>query len=328
MLSRTKRRAQHALPLLFGASTLAALSSCGRPEAAPNEPGRLGAPPAADVPELEIRASGIDRFTICPPPGDLGQHWIPPVPPWTPTERRADAGAIHVDVADPPKAGGAPRSGPAGSIADEEFIARTKDRTLTEIAVDQTHRAFRSCYRQGLVRHPTQDGRVAIVLRIGPDGRVAKVESFAACELATESISCMYGVAERLRFPPPSGGSDTIMIPAVFTSRDGVRRTVPTPNDAYTAGAYVTIETARSGLHGCEDSARREGRAVTATGTFTMDVAPDGHVVKAHVDPWTGEQTLLMCAARVLEGLRFAAPEGGRATVIARLNFNPRQGTR
>lgn len=281
--------------------------ACGGSKEAPtNDPSRVDIP-AADVPELEIRSHGIDRFTTCPPPGDLGQHWIPPLPPWTPPAITADAGA---------------------PIVDQDFIARTADRTLTEIAVEATHREFRSCYRRGLVHHPTQDGRVAIVLRIGADGRVAKVESYAACELAPESIQCMFGVAQKLRFPPPAGGSETVTIPATFTSRDGVRRTVPTANDAYTAGAYVTLDTARPKLHECEEAAHRDGRAREGTGTFAMDIAADGKVTRAHVDPWTGDQALLLCAARALETLRFAPPDGGKGTVIARLNFNPRQGAR
>jgi hypothetical protein len=281
------------------------LSSCGANHRPADDASRI--PPAADIPELEIRATGVDRFTVCPPPGDLGQHWIPPLPSWTPPASTADAGPAAID---------------------QDFITRTADRTPTELAVEATHRDFRSCYRQGLVRYPTQDGRVAIVLRIGPNGRVAKVESYAACELAPESIACMYGVARRLRFPPPPGGSDTVTIPATFTSRDGVRRTVPTHNDAYTAGAYVSLEAARPALHECEDAARREGRPREATGTFTMDINADGRVAKAHIDPWTGDQTLLLCAAGALEALKFEAPEGGKGTVIARLNFNPRQAGR
>ena len=306
----SRRAARLARGLLVGRSFAVALaaSSCGSKDPAPvNDPSRID-PPSADVPELEIRSNGIDRFTTCPPPGDLGQHWIPPLPAWTPPPPSADAGAP--------------------TAVDEDFIARTADRTPTELAVEATHRDFRSCYRQGLVRHPTQDGRVAIVVRIGPHGRVDKVESYGACELASESISCMYGVAKRLRFPPPPGGSDTVTIPATFTSRDGVRRTVPTANDSYTAAAYVTLETARPALHACEETARKEGRPVQATGTFTLDIAPDGRVTKAHVDPWTGDQALLLCAARSLETLRFTPPAGGKGTVIARLNFNPRQGSR
>jgi hypothetical protein len=294
-------------PLVLVAVLAVTAASCGSKDGATVVDVRSGEAPAADLPELELRSNGVDRFTVCPPPGDLGQHWIPPLPPWTAPHVAADAGPI---------------------VVDQDFVARTKDQTLNEIAIEATHREFRGCYRQGLVHHPTQDGRVAIVLRIGEDGRVAKVESYAACELAPESINCMYGVAQRLRFPPPQPGGETVTIPAVFTSRDGVRRTVPTDNDAYTAGAYVVLDTARPALHTCDQQARRDGRAVQATGTFTMAVAADGRVTKAHVDPWSGDRSLLDCAAHALETLHFAQPVGGRATVIARLNFNPRQGSR
>jgi hypothetical protein len=290
--------------IVAGAVLVASCASKDGPPA--NEPSRTDTP-AADVPELEIRSNGVDRFVICPPPGELGQHWIPPLPAWTPPSS-FDAG--------PPLP------------IDQDFIARTADRTPTELAALATLRDFRSCYRQGLVRYPTQDGRVAIVLRIASNGRVAKVESYGACELAPESIACMHGIAQRLRFPPPPSGSDTVTIPATFTSRDGVRRTVPTVNDAYTAGAYVTLEAARPALHACEENARRRGGLVQSKGTYTMAIASDGRVTKAHVDPWTGDQSLLLCAARALEALRFAAPAGGTATVVARLNFNPSQGVR
>jgi hypothetical protein len=138
----------------------------------------------------------------------------------------------------------------------------------------------------------------------------------------------MYGVAQRLRFPPPATGQETVILPAVFTSRDGVRRTTPTVNDSYTAGAYVTLDSARAALHACDEQARKDGRPVQATGTFALAIAADGHVTSAHVDPWAGDRTLLACAAHALEALRFAAPQEGKATVVTRLNFNPRQGTR
>lgn len=284
------------------------LTSCGGDSSGmvPIDPSK-GRTPIAEVAELEIRALGVDRFTVCPPTGDLGQPWFPPPPPWSP----------------PPAAAPAP-----AEAVDESFIARTKDRTPTEMAVEATHREFRACYRRGLVHDPAQDGRVAIVLRVGPDGHVARVEEYAACEIGTEAIGCMKAAAARLRFPPPPGGSDTVIIPAVFTSRDGVRRSSTSVNDSYTANAYIVMESARPGFHACEQQARRDLRPLQATGTFTLTLGADGQVKKAHVDPWSGEQTILACAARELEKLRFTAPPNGNAFVIARLNFNPRQGSR
>jgi hypothetical protein len=290
------------------AALAALLASCGSdtPGMVPIDPSK-GRTPVAEVSELEIRALGVDRFAICPPTGELGQPWFPQPAAWT---------------APPVADGGAPEP------IDQDFITRTNDRTPTEQAVEATHREFRACYRRGLVHDPAQDGRVAIVLRIGADGKVSRVEEYAACEISTESIGCMKAAAARLRFPPPSGGSDTVLIPAVFTSRDGVRRSSSSVNDAYTARAYLTIEAARPGLHACEQQARHDLRPVQATGTFTMTLGPDGQVTKAHVDPWTGEQSILACAAHELEKLRFNPPPNGSGFVIARLNFNPRQGSR
>jgi hypothetical protein len=228
--------------------------------------------------------------------------------PWTPPPAPAgDAGTFYVD---------------------QDVVARTAGRSPSELAAEATHRDFRSCYRRTLTHGASPVGRVAIVVRVGPDGKVAKVEEYAACEIDPEAIACMKGVAARLRFPPPASGSDTITIPATFTSREGLRRTSATANDAYTASAYLTLEAARPALHECDVQARSAGRPSHATGTFTMNVAADGRVTRTHVDPYTGERTLLECAVRALDQLAFAPPPGGQGVVIARLNFNPRQGAR
>ncbi len=302
--------------LLAGALALGLVASCGGKEETgmvPFDPSKRQTP-VAEVAELEIRALGIDRFTVCPPPGDLGQPWFPQPPAWKGAAAEA-AVVAPVDAGTP-------------EPIDQDFIMRTKNYTPTEQAIEATHREFRACYRHGLVRDPAQDGRVAIVLRIGSDGKVARVEEYAACEISTESIACMKSAAARLRFPPPAAGSDTVLIPAVFTSRDGVRRTSGTTNDSYTARAYLTMEAARPGLHACEEQARRDLRPMQAAGTFTLSLGANGQVSSAHVDPWTGEQSTLACAARELEKLRFAPPPSGKGSVIARLNFNPRQGGR
>ena len=302
--------------LLAGALALGLVASCGGKEETgmvPFDPSKRQTP-VAEVAELEIRALGVDRFTVCPPPGDLGQPWFPQPPAWKGAAAEAAVVApVHAGTPEP---------------IDQDFITRTKNYTPTEQAIEATHREFRACYRHGLVRDPAQDGRVAIVLRIGSDGKVARVEEYAACEISTESIACMKSAAARLRFPPPAAGSDTVLIPAVFTSRDGVRRTSGTTNDSYTARAYLTMEAARPGLHACEEQARRDLRPMQAAGTFTLSLGANGQVSSAHVDPWTGEQSTLACAARELEKLRFAPPPSGKGSVIARLNFNPRQGGR
>lgn len=261
---------------------------------------------SVEVSELDISEDEIDRFINCPPPGELGQDWIPPLPPWTPpsTSEASDPGPL------PPE------------------LATMHGTTPTERAIADTRESFRTCYNHGLIYDPTQDGHVAIVLRVGSNGRVASVESWGACEIAHQSIECMRSAAKKLRFRPPESGSDTVTIPAVFTSSDAVRRTTPRPADVYAASAYVAIEKLRPELHACEKSARQGGGTIMASATLNIQVDAQGRVQHSNVDPWSGNKDLLACAARVLGTLSLPAPPGGKANVIVRVAFNPRAGTK
>ncbi len=256
-----------------------------------------------EIAELEIGA--VDRFTSCPPPGELGQGWIPPLSPWSPPV--STAAAIAAPAAAPQPSDG---------------------RSPTEKAIHDTYSDFRSCYHRGLVHDPTQDGHAAIVLRVGPDGRVAEVDAYGACDLSSEVVACMKRSAERLRFDPPEAGALTVTIPAVFTSRGGHGHPRPTTNDAYTAAAYVILEGARPALHACEKGARKSGAQVEASATLALELDAKGLVVHTRLEPWSGNQELLACAANAVGALVFPAPPGHKGTVLARLIFNPRTGTK
>jgi hypothetical protein len=262
---------------------------------------------SVEVAELEISGSGIDRFASCPPPGELGQDWLPPIPPWHAPATIAEDG----DAGSPPPL--------------DEAVARGT--TPTERAIADTHDSFRSCWHKSLIFDPTQDGHVAIVLRVAGDGRVAKVESWGACGISREAIQCMEDSAKKLRFLPSEGGGDPVIIPAVFAS-SGASSTNPLPSDVYAAAAYVMVEGLRPAFHSCEESARRSGRAVVASATFTLEVDGRGKVMHSQIDPWSGSKEILVCAASVFEGGVFPRPAGGHATVQVRLAFNPRAGSK
>jgi hypothetical protein len=261
---------------------------------------------SVEIAPLEISASGADRFISCPPPGELGQRWIPTIPSWSPPPEREAPRPPNADEPQPE----APES-----VASQ-----------TERAIQMTHKEFRRCYTQGLLNDPTQEGHVALVLRVGPDGRVARVDHYGACELATQSILCMREVAKELRFGPPEAGASTIVVPAVF-SRGANTRSAPLPNDAYTAEVYLSLEAARGPLHACEASARKQGRLVSANATFALDLDQNGKIIHAHLDPWSGDQDLLTCAAQAMDQVTFPPPPAGKGHVLARLAFNPRVGT-
>jgi hypothetical protein len=266
---------------------------------------------SVEVGELEIDVSGVDRFTTCPPPGELGQAWIPKIPPWTAPSPAASA--PHEDT---------PGLGPA-SGGSPDVPAASTEALPGEHAFALTHEPFRRCYARGLTLDPTQDGHVAIVLRVGGDGRIARVESYGACEIARQTIVCMQDAAKQIRLSPPEAGSDTIVVPAVFAQTGQARRTSPSVNEAYTTGAFVTVESLRPAFHACEESARRQGQSPRAAATFTLELDAGGRVLHAHVDPWSGNQQLLACAATSLERLVFAAPPGRGGSVRARVSFNP-----
>ena len=278
--------------------------ACGAPDVHPVDPEAVPKT-NVEVAELEINGSGIDRFASCPPPGELGQDWLPPIPPWHAPPAPAGEAAAPPPPDDPTMHGSTP----------------------TERAIADTHDGFRACWHHSLIHDPTQDGHVAVVLRIGPDGRVAKVESYGACSLSSEAIQCMKDSTRKLRFLPPEGGSDTVIIPAVFAS-SGASSTNPLPSDVYAAAAFVAVEGLRPSLHACEQSARASGRSVVASGTFSLDVDSHGKVVHSNIDPWSGGKDLLVCAAAAFEGGTFPRPGGGHGTIQVRLAFNPRMGTK
>jgi hypothetical protein len=248
---------------------------------------------SVELGELEINADKIDRFTTCPPVGALGEPWIPAI--------KEDDGSNAVAWREP---------------------------GVTDHAIQETLVPFRSCYRRGLIHDASQSGHVAVVVRVNADGKVADVDTYAACELSHEVLSCMEDEARNLKFDPPKGGHDSVVIPASYEPRGGRTLGNATDRSAYTARAYLFLENARPALHTCEQIEQQNGRLLDATGTYRLEIDARGHVTKESIDPWTGNQALLACAARALEGNVMPIPPTGRAVAFVRLIFDPRRGSR
>jgi hypothetical protein len=278
-----------AAPLLLGLIAGSTVSCGGGPASSADS----ASVTSVELGEFEINADKIDRFTACPPVGALGEPWIPSI--------REDDGSNSVAWREP---------------------------GVTDKAIQETLVPFRSCYRRGLIHDPTQSGHVAIVVRVNAEGKVADVDTYAACELSREVLSCMEDEARSLKFDPPKGGRDSVVIPASFEPRGGRTLGTATDRSAYAARAYLFLENARPALHTCEEVETQNGRPLDATGTFRLEIDGRGHVTKEGVDPWTGNQTLLACAARALEGNVMPIPPTGRAVAFVRLIFDPRRGTR
>ncbi|MEO8874555.1 MAG: AgmX/PglI C-terminal domain-containing protein [Polyangiaceae bacterium] len=248
---------------------------------------------SVDLGELEINSDKVDRFMSCPPVGALGEPWIPTI--------REDDGSNAVAWREP---------------------------GVTDRAIQETLVPFRSCYRRGLIHDPTQAGHVAVVVRVAPDGKVADVDTYGACELSKEILTCMTDAARELKFDPPRGGRDSVVIPAAYEPRGGRSLNVTTDRSSYAARAYLFLENARPALHTCEQLELQGGRSLDASGTYRLEIDGRGHVTKESIDPWLGNQSLLACGARALESTVFPVPPAGRAIAFIRLVFDPRRGTR
>jgi len=310
------------------------VGAMGRAAAALVLLGGLGAcagepPPAAPIEErarvtgvnlarLEIRDDNVDRFEHCPPPGEIGQEWVPAIPEW-------HLPAASASAAVPESAVGTPSVAESQGGAPEETDKPATVATLTDEASTQTRVAFRRCYHQGLVFDPTQDGHVAVVLHVDRSGKVAAVETWGACDLAPEALVCMRDEAARVKLRAPAAGFATVIVPAVFTN--GAERTHG-HNDAYSAAAYVAVEAMRPRLHACEDSAKREGHTVFASAVMTIDIDAAGRGVHVGVDQWRGGQEILACAAEAVRAAKFPPPPGRTGRVILPIAFNPRAGSR
>jgi hypothetical protein len=274
---------------------------------------------AVELSAFEVRDDQVDRFEHCPPAGDIGQDWIPPIPEWHPpavsTSAAVPESAVGTDPTSfaPPGSDLPPPPPPASQAV------------LTTTAVNASRTALRRCYHQGLLYDPTQDGHVGLVLRVDRTGHVASVETWGACDLTPSAIACMRDEAAQVRLPPPADGPSTVVVPAVFTN--GAPQ-VKGGNDGYAAGAYVSIESMRPRLHACLDAAHRAGADVIASAVMTIDVDGSGRGVHIAVDQWKGAQGLLGCAAEVLRDASFPRPPAGQGRVVVPIVFNPRAGTR
>ena len=310
--------------VVVGAAGLAlVVPSCAEP---PRAPAARAGITAVELNAFEVRDDELDRFQHCPPAGDIGQGWVPPVPEWHAPAASASAAVPEDAVASQTGATPAPPAdADAGAAPEgEEPTNPAPVATLTGDADQQMRAGLRRCYHHGLLFDPTQDGHVALVLRVDRAGKVAAVETWGACDLAPEALVCMRDEAKHVKLRPPVGGSATITVPAVFTSGVSKRRL---PTDDYAASAYVAVESVRARLHHCEVTAKYAHADVFASAVMSVDIDAKGKGTHVAVNSWKGGHELLGCAAEVVRDAPFAPPPAGRGKVTVPIVFNPRPGS-
>jgi hypothetical protein len=78
---------------------------------------------------------------------------------------------------------------------------------------------FRACYTRGLDKYPDAEGRVRLVLHVGPNGEVTSVDATGGT-LPAEIVGCMASRARLAQFTPPEGGSAAVVVPVMLDRQD------------------------------------------------------------------------------------------------------------
>lgn len=79
---------------------------------------------------------------------------------------------------------------------------------------------FRICYEAGLSKTPRLGGLVQVRFVIDESGATTKAEDFGSDLPDPEVVACIVRNYSKLSFPPPEGGSVTIVYPIHFSPGD------------------------------------------------------------------------------------------------------------
>lgn len=86
-------------------------------------------------------------------------------------------------------------------------------------ALAQNNLQFRNCYERRLKVNNQLEGRVNVRMRVNSSGSVSAV-SVGGSLNDSQVLSCVRGIANRIHFPPPTGGSCAVVAaPFNFTPR-------------------------------------------------------------------------------------------------------------
>jgi len=135
----------------------------------------------------------------------------------TPSAAEADTRGLDIGVGD------------AGvvdtSIGDAKGDARTVyGRLPPEVIqhiVRQSYGKFRHCYEEGLRRNRNLEGMVSTRFIIERDGRVGAISLARATLPDPVAVKCVLDEYVDITFPPPEGGSVTVVYPIMFSPSDG-----------------------------------------------------------------------------------------------------------
>lgn len=134
--------------------------------------------------------------------------WMSPDPegidPWAAEAPADTAPRSRTNVTGAVTIGGAALSG--GRVANVEAV------------VAGMAAGFRRCYAKGLQEDPSMKGSIRLTAKLTSSGDVLEVRP-SASSLSGTVVSCAVARVASAQFPPPEGGSATLVIPVTFAPR-------------------------------------------------------------------------------------------------------------
>lgn len=86
--------------------------------------------------------------------------------------------------------------------------------------VASANAAVQRCYEQALARDPTARGEVEVRLRVEDDGRVSETAGRTEADSLRGATRCIEQTLAALRFPRPTGGAATVVVPYRFAAAE------------------------------------------------------------------------------------------------------------
>ena len=91
------------------------------------------------------------------------------------------------------------------------------DPDIVQRRVRTAYGLFRMCYESGLHGGPNLEGRITLRFQIGSDGLVKSVDASDSDIHDSAVVDCVVRQTYLLEFPPPEGGTVTVVYPIMFS---------------------------------------------------------------------------------------------------------------
>jgi len=109
--------------------------------------------------------------------------------------------------------------GPRGSAALGEASVAGGTVSDASRVVAAMRAGLRACYTKGLQENPDIEGKIVLILKVGPAGQVLSVTANKTGNLPPEVIDCVKARATSATFSPPQGGAAVVQVPVSFVKQ-------------------------------------------------------------------------------------------------------------